>query len=546
MPNLLQSIIRPILRIWGIINIGWNAIKLIGFIPILILMAGDKKAENARAETQTDNGNETEAEYTEVHNSEQQWLPITLLRKSSTVKQFADPKSFWVPLFSITLAVVYAFRLLERSHVMLAGVNEYQTACPAENRRSQTSALVKLLAASVTTICIHGHLGSLTGSESWRHELCRMLEVVVSPLTSLFTMANSAWYEIATLPAFRRDSWNETVGLRYRLARMCRVLMEHDCHNSPFTGGKFYLSAINPTHVKRRIPKYGLKWHGRVLVLVILFAQYVQATVLLTRRIISHTTATFDMAMFLMVLSGLVGLVQSLIISAVNTSWIFDPETEPCVAKACQRPDCITFKTEHDIPNGIFKVVVFGYDITGIPRAILHALAGGNLQLTLERQKISKMSLWQVVITLVALYFPWESAVKLAIFTDVMHKLIYGDAKPASNEPEEKESEERTTTPTPTEASIPSLEPEKSSSNGITSTSTFLLDLWEIPIFMLGLGTIAFAIFALLYMLFTLFAGPISMYISLVEETNTWNKWDTSKGCPQLWVDGLENNLWCF
>jgi hypothetical protein len=81
--------------------------------------------------------------------------------------------------------------------------------------------------------------------------------------------------------------------------------------------------------------------------------------------------------MFLMVVSGLAALVQSITISLGNTSWIVHLGFEACTAQDCGFTECIELKRNLDQPSGKFQSMVFGYNLIGVPRTIMHELPAG-------------------------------------------------------------------------------------------------------------------------------------------------------------------------
>jgi hypothetical protein len=472
---------------------------------------------------------------------------------------FSRPSSFWVPLFSITLTVFYTFCALENHYMAFDNTTEFATACPENDRRTQTSAFVKLFAGTVTTVCIHGHLGSLMGSDSWRRELFRMLEVLVNPLASLFAVADAMWRELAISMQVGQDSWDEKVSIRYMLACMCRVRID--------TGSSTpapRLIGINPHHLSSKALKRNLKWSGRLFLLVVLFAQYVQAAILLSRRLIANTAATVDCAMILMTISGLSALTQSLVISLIKTTWTLTPDSfSPCIARACRLQSCIALKTELNLPTSTFKLTVFGYNIVGIPRAALYVLAGGNLHLLLLLRK--NKSLWEIVGTTISVNMCHGILLRILVYVyyyggwfKEMFRDEKNDTLPRSNEDiastnrtisegtpaiEENEALPRKGEDTVwTDGTIPEGAPSIFSRLKYTPLTAILFIIpWTV-----GLGAIVLALFIVAIQLVYLFSPGVTMYLNVVSETESWNNWDPLTPCPQLWKDGLEDELWWF
>jgi hypothetical protein len=145
---------------------------------------------------------------------------------------------------------------------------------------------------------INGHLGSLSGATSWRRELLRALEVIIVPLAAVFHLSAAIFYELSLATFFLR-TWPDDVGIRYRLARMCRYQVPLASNQ-----GRVYIGTINIRHLKMTCLTRDLKYYGRMFVLTVLLAQCVQTSILLTRRIVSHTTASVDLALMFMVISS--------------------------------------------------------------------------------------------------------------------------------------------------------------------------------------------------------------------------------------------------
>jgi hypothetical protein len=95
------------------------------------------------------------------------------------LRGFCSPTSFYVPLGSATLGLIFTFRALETNSINLPSTKEYETSCPENSRRTQSAIWVKLFAATVTTICIQGHSASLASADSlsWQWEIYRVLRI---------------------------------------------------------------------------------------------------------------------------------------------------------------------------------------------------------------------------------------------------------------------------------------------------------------------------------------------------------------------------------
>lgn len=138
------------------------------------------------------------------------------------IQDLCRQTSVYIPILSSTLAMLFVFRALEDNHMFLPGTKEYETICPEGSRRTSTGALVKLFAATVTTVGVYGHLSSLKGSVSWKRELVRAVEVVINPLAPVFSFtAGKIWYGFIDLLGISRWPWDTEIALKYRLARLC-------------------------------------------------------------------------------------------------------------------------------------------------------------------------------------------------------------------------------------------------------------------------------------------------------------------------------------
>jgi hypothetical protein len=175
-----------------------------------------------------------------------------------------NPTSFWIPGVSVYAILYYALRAVEHQETSLHDRQPFKESCPEHGRRTQAAVLVKLFAATVTTVAIHGHLGSLNGSDSWRRELARALEVLIIPLAPLFQFANHLFYEITSLL-----SYHQPVSIRYRIARACQYQVSGTAIMDVGSLGW----AVNPKHSKMIAVRFDLKWFGRVFLLTVLLGQ---------------------------------------------------------------------------------------------------------------------------------------------------------------------------------------------------------------------------------------------------------------------------------
>ncbi|CAI9633579.1 hypothetical protein GT037_004958 [Alternaria burnsii] len=515
----LQHLTTSVSKIWTTIALGVKWVTLYGSFMLLYLLRPERKEDRSDAGHDRDTGSAA---------SQHSWIITTLSRMP-----FTKPYSFWVPLLSTTLITVFSFHVLDSHYTPFDNTNDFATACPENDRRTQTSAFVRLFAATVTTMCIHGHLSSLTGSDAWRREFFRMLEVLVNPLASLFAMASAVWYEIAGSLQATRDSWDEKSSIRYRLACMCWIRIDTG-QRTDAMGPAPCLMYINPCHISSKLLERDLKWSGRVLFLVILFAQYVQAAVLLSRRIITHADATVDCAMMLMTISGLAALTKSLVVSLINTKWMLASDSfSPCAARACSLQPCRNLKTESNLPDKPVQIVLFGCSISALPRAVLHALAGASLQMLLLTHRA--FSLRSVLTLTICIKVFHDVFLLLVICADSCRGLYTKNEEVEPPRNNEADAAPADNTP-----------PKEVTTDDNCSTSTlFKAGVW-IFLFFHGLGAIVLGLGIAAFQLVILFGPSVLMYLEIVRETRRWDAWDPSKPCLELWKDSLEDELWWF
>ncbi|KAH7068514.1 hypothetical protein FB567DRAFT_409924, partial [Paraphoma chrysanthemicola] len=199
---------------------------------------------------------------------------------------------------------------------------------------------------------------------------------VISPLTPVVLFLGNFWYSFVDTLALMPGTWRKNVTLRYRLSRLCYVCLH--------TGApeRLQLAFVNPIHLLHEPQPRDLKWCGRVLILVVFCAQYIQAGLLLTRRIMSGTFAQVDFAMSFLVISGLIALFRSLTISLIHSNWTIRADSLPCVEISCHLPSCIAFKDEQGFKNPL-PIIVFGHDVANIPRTVLCWIAAGYAQMAI-------------------------------------------------------------------------------------------------------------------------------------------------------------------
>jgi hypothetical protein len=449
------------------------------------------------------------------------------------LKRLCSPTSIYVPLGSTILGLIFAFRALETNSISLPGTQEYETSCPETSRRTQSAVWVKLFAATVTTICVQGHAGSLASvhSLSWRCEIYRALEILLSPLTLVVSFLELTWYGFIDLLALTPATWGKNVTLRYRIARLC------GCYLDTGASPSLPLQSVNPEHIMHSSLRRDLKWAGRMLILTVVSGQYVQAGFLIARRILTNTAATIDYAMSFLVLSGLIGLFRSFMISLVHCDWQLDPELLPCVEKQCRLPGCTTFKKEQGFPNGV-RAVIYGSNVITIPRIALDWLAAGYAQLAIVLH--DRRGVPANVFSMFGLFGFWHMWIYALLRWGDTSGSFGDDEKPdeasiPASTPNEEASLPAPFTPEPQEAGRPRLSP------GFSWMTIFKIAFYSIR-FILDAVTLVGASLQVWYTL-----GPcIGMYAIIADETTNWRHMNATMPCPQLWKDPLEDELWWF
>jgi hypothetical protein len=101
----------------------------------------------------------------------------------------------------------------------------------------------------------------------------------------------------------------------------------------------------------------------------------------------SYAKATVDIAMMCIVILGPVALTQSLTILVIYAKWILREDFVPCLEQPCRLLECIQYKDSLNLPNVQYTFNLFGFQLTGIPRTVLHMLAGDHLEFWLRDQK---------------------------------------------------------------------------------------------------------------------------------------------------------------
>jgi hypothetical protein len=383
-------------------------------------------------------------------------------------------------------------------------------------------------------MCIHGHAGSLAAADSlsWPHEIYRMLQILISPLVSVVSFLEMAWYSFVDLLAITPGTWRKNVTLRYRIARLCYCYLDTDV--TPH----LHLQYVNPEHIKHVSLRRDLKWFSRVFILIVLSAQYVQAGLLLTRRILSNTAATIDYAMSFLVLSGLIGLFRSLMISLAHSTWRLDPELLPCVEKKCQLPTCRTFKEEQDFPD-ITNIITYGYDFITKLRIAISWLAAGYAQLAIVTH--DRRGIVENIRIMLGLYASWGFTVLAVVRCSSLSSSFSDHRKPREASMPASATVDET---------LPATAPAPPKAQDTMRARTYSNLMWMtvfrlIPCSircMLAALTLCSAITQLWY----IFGPCVVMYTMIVLETTQWRNFNATTPCPQLWKDPLEDELWWF
>lgn len=475
-------------------------------------------------------------------------------RNRKYVSELKDPNGFLVPLCSLTCIVYFGLHASERSRASYGDVDIYRNSCPENGRRTRTAALVKLLAATITTIGINAHLGSLTGSDSWKGELWRALEVLIIPLAPLFHFGMSIYYEVMCSVFPENRVWLDDYSVRQRIVRACHCEIEKSAIDSVGIAA----ASVNPEHTTMVAIPRDLKWYGRVFLLTVFLSQYIQAAILITRRYQSQTVAMVDFAILLMVIAGLVALMQSLTILILSTKWSLREDFEPCAERTCRFQKCIDYKKKLNLPTMNYDLKLFGHNVGGIPRLLLHTFAGGNLQYFYLVVDIKKYPLYVLLWQCHNLCIIWKSSVHFVLHLDGVKSFLTSQevatklpatrteksASPSSSEKDRTVSVSGSSPhDRPSSNSDPSSEPVSSSMGGWSPSKG---TTYSIVGFMIGVLSAIFGVLSIGLCLVYIFWPFIHMYRKIAIETLSWDSWDAGKPCPQLWKDDLEDRLWWF
>lgn len=454
--------------------------------------------------------------------------PLNWLRK------FCSPSSSHIPLGSGVLIVLYGVRAMENHQLSLPSTEDNVASCPENSRRTITGVFVKLFAATVTTIGVHGHLNSLNGGSSWKLELFRAFELCTIPLASVLSFIEAFWYSFVDLLMLSPGPWKSGTTARYRFARFGGCCVQTRVPLD--TGLRYFIGSVSPCHLEVNTLKRDLRWGGRLLTLIVLIGQYSQAAALMIRRILFNTAAGIDYAMFFLAISGLTALVRSLTISLLNVSWTLKGDIQACTEPVCQLPGCIAFKKGQGLPGNEHRLMVFGQNLVFVPRRILHAMAGGFLQCSIVLRR--EDSLVSNITTLCFLQLAWRSTIYNIFALEGFWDLV---TEHTSNDITQLEDQSGSQTT----GSLPG--PGTQEREGIFSKPfTVFHVLIALTLSIVGVAALAWLCLLLCVQLAWLILPMIAMYSRITLETVWWKQLDTTQPCLQLWKDRLEDELWWF
>ncbi|KAM7213318.1 hypothetical protein V8F06_011329 [Rhypophila decipiens] len=464
-------------------------------------------------------------------------------------RSILGPPVFWAPAALLLLAIITTRRAFQDYQTASYGnVGDFRAGCALDNRRKQTGTFVKLFAATVTTIAIQGHLGSLQGSRAWNWEVLRVVDVLFAPLKTVYTLARAFYLELTSDSIYYARQTPNPLGIRYRLARLCNAGLElYDDRSSPWIG------TVNPVHVRRTPLPYDVKWAGRVFILLAAASQYTSSLILLVRRFQSDTNAAVDTAKLVLVICGTVDLVKSLLLLAASSRWTVPSEGfTPCLDKWCDLDECVVFKEDQGVPNAALiqarDSLTGSYKLASYLQWLLLSLVGSNLLrvvLSVSHDKLH-VSFWKEAFIMLTIRQIWEMGLRSLYSLLGAYELIKGinlDTEPQRDDGREnpltaQDQEEETTIPA--DGTLP-----------VTGRSTTTRGGEKDVLLGVVLATVGFvmALFGLVAILFqiVLLIMPSTILLAVsVGEMLTWAAWPVDEPCPQLWKDELEDLLWSF
>ncbi|KAH4012137.1 hypothetical protein HBH70_231740 [Parastagonospora nodorum] len=352
---------------------------------------------------------------------------------------------------------------------------------------------------------------------------------MISPLKIVVSFLGMIWYGFTDLLALTPGTWKKNMTLRYRVARLCC------CHLDTGTDSSLPLQLVNPEHIKHSSLRRDLKWFGRILVLVVLSGQYVQAGFILARRILSDTAATIDYAMSFLVLSGLIGLFRSLMVSLVHSAWRLDPEFLPFVEKQCQLRSCKNFKDQQGFPNRT-RFMIYGYNVSNKPRIVLDWQAAGYAQLQIVLNNRRGMA--QHIFAFYGIMAYWYLTI---------YALVRWSDKSRSDGIDRKPEETSIPASNPIEEGLPApVAPDFQEIDRARVNSSFIWTIFRWIFLLVRCLYPALVSLSTTVQFFYILGPCVGTYWIIVYQTTGWNNINGTTPCQHLWKDSLEDELWWF
>lgn len=337
--------------------------------------------------------------------------------------------------------------------------------------------------------------------------------------------------------------------------RLCHAGPElSDGRSSPWIG------TVNPVHLCRTPLPYDVKWAGRVFLLVAAGSQYASSLILLVRRLQSSTNAAVDTAKLVLVVSGTVDLVKSLLLLAENSRWTVPNDGfTPCLDASCGLNECVAFKKEQGAPDATQPRLSFTGSRKLVPylQWLLTSLVSSNLlRVVLSVAYAERLSFWNDAVITLMIFRIWEIGLnflcRVFIFYDLAKGIIV-DTEPQRHGRREhplnaqgQEGEEEGDSPPTTMSSGGTLPGPATLIDRSTTRCSGMDVLLGIVMPAVGLVIALFGLGAILFQLLFLVMPSTLLLAQAVEEMLTWAAWAVDKPCPQLWKDELEDLLWSF
>ncbi|KAK4210388.1 hypothetical protein QBC37DRAFT_485426 [Rhypophila decipiens] len=410
---------------------------------------------------------------------------------------------------------------------------------------------VKLFAATVTTVAIQGHLGSLQGSRAWNWEVLRVVDVLFAPLKTVYTLARALYLELTSDSIYYARQSPNPLSIRYQLAQLCNAGLElYDHRSSPWIG------TVNPIHVRRTPLPHDVKWAGRVFILLAAASQYTSSLILLVRRFQSDTNAVVDTAKLVLVICGTIDLIKSLLLLAANSRWTVphDGKFTPCLDKCCDLDECVVFKEDQGVPNAALTQArdsfTGSYKLVPYLQWLLLSLVGSNLlRVVLSVSHDKRVSFWKEAFIMLTIRQIWEMGLRSLYRLLGAYELIKGinlDTEPQRRQDDGREDpltaqEQAEESTIPADGTLPVTDRSRSTTR--CGEKDVLLGVILVTV---GFVMVLFGLVAILFQ-FVLLVMPSTIILAMfVGEMSTWAAWPVDEPCPQLWKDELEDLLWSF